>query len=84
MSSITIHEIDEGLDRRLSDEARRRDTSKNRLVKELLAASLGLRVEGRYADDYREFWGLWCAEEAAAFDAAQADNARVDAEDWRP
>ena len=81
MSSIAIYELDESLDRRLSDEARRRATSKDRLVKELLAASLGLRVEGRYADDYREFCGLWRAEAAAAFEAAQADNARVDAED---
>lgn len=32
MGSFTIHSLDEELDRRLSEEARRRKTSKNRLV----------------------------------------------------
>ncbi len=83
MSSITIHDLDRDLDRRLSDEAKRRKTSKNRLVKELLAASLGLPVSGRYGDDYREFCGLWTAEEAAEFDVNQAGNRRVDEDDWK-
>ena len=30
MGSITIHDIDSELDRRLADEAKRRNTSKNR------------------------------------------------------
>ena len=83
MSSITIHDLDRELDRRLSDEAKRRKTSKNRLVKELLAASLGLPVSGGYADDYREFCGLWTAEEAAEFDMNQASNRRIDQDDWK-
>ncbi len=83
MGSITIHAMDEGLDRRLAEEARRGKKSKNQLVKELLARSLGLRSESRYADDYREFCGLWSAEEAAAFNAAQADNSRIDLADWQ-
>ena len=84
MPSITIHAIDPELDKRLSEEARRRKTSKNRLVKELLARSLGLPVEGRMPDDYREFCGLWTAEEYAEFAARQADNSRIDPVDWLP
>jgi hypothetical protein len=83
MSSITIHDIGSELDRRLADEAKRRNTSKNRLVKELLAGALGLPVAGRYSDDYREFCGIWAAEDLAEFDAAQADNRHVDEADWR-
>lgn len=83
MISITIHDMDAELDRRLSDEAKRRRTSKNRLVKELLAGSLGLPTAGTYSDDYREFCGLWTAEDLAEFNAAQADNRRIDEEDWR-
>jgi len=83
MGSITIHDIDFELDRRLSDEAKRRKTSKNRLVKELLAGALGLPVAGHYSDDYREFCGSWAAEDLAEFDAAQADNRHVDEADWR-
>jgi hypothetical protein len=83
MSSITIHNMDNKLDRSLSDEAKRRKTSKNRLVKELLARALGLPASGTYSDDYREFCGLWTAEELAEFKASQADNSRIDEEDWR-
>lgn len=82
MGSFTIHSVDEELDRRLSEEAMRRKTSKNRLVKDLLARSLGMRTEGRLHDDYREFCGLWSAEEGREFDARQEDNSRVDPEEW--
>jgi hypothetical protein len=83
MGSITIHTLDTELDLRLTEEARRRKTSKNRLVKELLARSLGMPARGYFADDYREFCGVWTPDERAAFEKHQADNARVDAEDWR-
>jgi plasmid stability protein len=83
MSSITIHELDEELDRRLSDEARRRKRSKNALVKDLLARSLGLPTEGPENDDYAEFCGLWSSEERQAFDTATVDNERIDDAEWR-
>ena len=54
------------------------------VVKELLARSLGLPVEGKMSDDYREFCGLWTAEEHAEFAARQADNSRIDPVDWQP
>ena len=82
MGSFTIHSVDEELDRRLSEEAMRRKTSKNRLVKDLLARSLGMPTGGKLHDDYREFCGLWSAEEASEFDARQEDNSRVDPEEW--
>jgi hypothetical protein len=44
MGSITIHEIDPVLDPRLSSVAKERGKSKNLLVKELLASSLGLAL----------------------------------------
>ena len=83
MSSITIHNIDSELDRKLSEEARRRNTSKNGLVKELLAKSMGLPVQGTFPDDYREFCGLWSREEYETFKKAQADNSRIDEQEWR-
>jgi len=82
MSSITIHEIDPVLDRRLSSMAKERGKSKNLLIKDLLASALGLSVQGRYADDYRGFCGLWTREEADEFESAVADNAVVDPSDW--
>lgn len=82
MSSFTIHSVDEELNRRLSDEAARRKTSKNRLVKEILERSLGLRTGGTLHDDYREFCGVWSDEDRRAFDARQKENSRVDPEEW--
>jgi len=83
MSSITVHDIDEQLNERLGAEARRRKTSKNALIKEILAEKMGLPVGGAYADDYREFVGLWTAEEAVEFDTSQAENRSVDPSDWQ-
>ena len=83
MSSITIHDIDPVLDLRLSSVAKERGKSKNLLVKDLLASALGLPVQGRYADDYCEFCGLWAQEEADEFESSVADNAVVDPTDWQ-
>jgi len=83
MASITIHSIDAALNERLTQESRRRKTSKNQLIKELLAREMGLPVGDAYADDYREFCGTWTVAEAAEFEKSQVDNTRVDAEDWQ-
>jgi len=83
MSSLTIHAIDTDLDLRLTDEARKNKKSKNQLIKDVLAHSLGMPTEGKYADDYREFCGIWSVGERESFDAFQADNSRLDEGDWR-
>lgn len=82
MSSITIHDIDDELNERLTREARRRHTSKNALIKRLLAQEVGLPVDGSYADDYREFVGLWSSEEYAEFSQVQRENRTIDPADW--
>lgn len=81
--SFTIHGIDEDLDNRLSERARRERISKNQLVKRLLARAMGLRTSDRENDEYREFLGRWTPEELDSFDRAQADNEAIDAGDWR-
>jgi hypothetical protein len=82
MSSITIHAINPDLDIRLTEEARRAKKSKNALVKELLSRSLGLPVGDSFSDDYREFCGLWNAEDFKDFNATQTENSRIEPEDW--
>lgn len=82
MSSITIHDIDENLSEKLTAEARRRRMSKNALIKLLLAEKVGIPVDGAYTDDYREFVGLWTAEEHAAFNESQIENVSIDPGDW--
>ena len=82
MSSITIHSIDGELDRRLAEEAKKRKKSKNSLVKDLLARSLGLPSDGVSGGEYSEFCGLWSDEEHRDFEAATADNEAIDEAAW--
>lgn len=84
MGSLTIHAIDADLDLRLTDEAKKEKKSKNQLIKDMLAKSLGMPNGGTYADDYREFCGVWTVREREEFDAFQAENSRIDVGDWRP
>jgi len=81
MSSITIHDIDDALDERLTLEARRQRKSRNALIKDLLARDMGLPVDGNYSDDYREFVGLWSEDELQAFETAQRENRSIDPKD---
>jgi hypothetical protein len=83
MASFTIHSLESDLDARLSDKAKRAGLSKNQMIKDILSTATGLPASGGYGDDYREFCGLWGQAELSEFEAAQADNARVDAQDWR-
>lgn len=82
MSSFTIHAIDPFLDARLSAEAKKRGTSKNQLVKELLARSLGLPQGKHLAPDYSEFCGVWSSRDAEEFLASQKDNSEINPLDW--
>lgn len=82
MSSITIHEMDDALNERLTRAARSRGTSKNALIKEILAREMGIAVQGRYADDYREFAGSWSAAEYREFEIGQRENAAIDPGEW--
>jgi hypothetical protein len=81
MASITIHEIDDVLNERLTQEARRRKKSKNQLIKEILAREMGLPVGVAYADDYREFCGVWTVAETAEFSAPTMDGRQMDPKD---
>ena len=83
MRSITIHDLDEELSRRLTAEAQRQRTSKNSLIKRILAREMGLPEGGSYADDYREFVGLWSDSDLREFQGSQKGNSSVDPGDWR-
>lgn len=82
MSSFTIHMIDHELDTKLSAEAKKRGTSKNNLVKDLLAEALGIARHNAANDDYRSFCGVWTAAERAEFEAGIEDVRTIHPEDW--
>jgi hypothetical protein len=81
--AFTIHGLDEKIEERLTERARGEHKSKNTLVKELLARALGMASNNKDTDDYREFVGLWTEENLRWFENRQAENSRVDPDDWR-
>ena len=84
MKSITIHGIEEQLDREIRGKAKKQGLSLNRTIKQLLREHLGLtdKVIDR-RDDFREFSGVWSEEEARAISQATADFERIDRGDWQ-
>ena len=81
--AFTIHGIDENVEKALAERARREGTSRNKLVKRLLAGALGLDDAQETHDEYRDFLGLWSQEEAEAFMARQRENESIDPGDWK-
>lgn len=77
MKSITIHDLDDDLARKLEVYAKERSQSLNKSIKSILRASLGLPQETRYAD-YSDVCGVWTVAEADAFDAAVEDLEQIE------
>ena len=84
MKSITIHGLDGAVEALIRDRAAAEGMSLNRTIKALLEEALGVTPprSGRHAADFREFLGVWSADERAAFDRAIGDFAQMDPEDW--
>ena len=83
MSSITIHSIEPELNERLNKLAHTKGTSKNKLIKDILARSVGYGTVHEQQNEYHRFCGLWSREEYEQFNAAQASNSQVDTGDWQ-
>ena len=86
MKSLTIHGIDDALDRKLRNRARRQGMSLNKTAKALLGESLGTLRRPRlpnHADDFACFLGTWSKAEVKRQEDALAYSRQVDPEDWR-
>lgn len=84
MKSITIHNLEDPLDRLIRQRARKQGASLNRTIKMLLEESLGIRRKpsADHRGDYMDLFGLWSERDAQEFKAAVKDLDRVDAKDW--
>lgn len=87
MRSITIHDLDPELDRRILEVAQEKGLSLNKTLKGLLRQAVGLSAgKARHPDhtsDFEEFCGVWNQEETAAFTAVVGEDRRIDHEDWK-
>ena len=83
MKSITIHGMDEALDRRLREKADAEGKSLNKTIKGLLEESLGLHPSRNHREEFMDLFGSWSTEEREQFEQATEDLRRIDPEDWK-
>jgi plasmid stability protein len=82
MTVLTIRGIDDEVGSALRAEAKKRGTSMNSLVLELLGRGLGIAPGRVTHHDLDAMAGAWTAEQHAAFTAAVSDFERIDEGLW--
>lgn len=83
MKALTIRNVDARLARALERETRRRKTSLNQTVLELLRGGLGIDAVGPTTNGLEKHAGTWSATEHAEFEANVAVFEQIDPELWR-
>ena len=85
MKSITVHNIDEQLDRLIKSRAESEGLSVNKMIKKLLEESLGVKPQstGKNLEAFKEFSGLWSDAEVREFEKKTKDLRGVDDGDWQ-
>ena len=79
MKSITIHGIDEPLEKLIKSRAREEGLSINKTLKRLLEQSLGVKPNGcDHRKDFEQFCGIWKEEDLADFTNRTKDMRQVD------
>jgi plasmid stability protein len=84
MKSISIHGVDDEIEKKIGERARSEGRSVNKIVKELIAKALGM---GDKPPDNRAMFedlsGVWTEEEEREFTDSIADLEKTDEKDWR-
>jgi hypothetical protein len=83
MRYLTVRDVPPDLAAALDDEKRRRGTSLNQTVLDLLGQGLGVTPAARRSNGLARLAGTWTAEDLARFEAAVADAETIDEELWR-
>jgi hypothetical protein len=84
MTAITLRNIPSKLEELIRKRADRDGLSLNRTVLRMLEEVAGHRPPARVpVDDLDALAGTWSRDEAVAFDAALADQRRIDPDVWR-
>ncbi len=84
MKSISVHGIDEEMDKAIEERAKNEGKSVNRVVKELIAKALGL---GEKPPDNRALFedlcGVWTEADEREFQESVSDLETTDEKDWK-
>jgi len=81
MKSITIHGIDDSLDRKVQQKSQEWRLSQNKTVVRILEEALSAGAAKREVS-FRELCGAWSPEQKAEFDLATATLGMVDEAEW--
>ena len=82
VKALTIRNVDDKLARALEKEKRRRGTSLNETVLEVLRGALGVLPEEGYSNGLAKLAGTWSDADVAAMDEATAAFEQIDLELW--
>jgi hypothetical protein len=85
MKSITIHGLNDTLDRLIRKKAKEQGISLNKTIKKLLEQSLGILPSDHtdHRDDFLDLFGIWSTEEKKQFDHNISDFEKIDEKDWQ-
>jgi len=83
MKSISVHGIDEKMDKAIGERAKNEGKSVNRVVKELIAKALGLGEEPPdNRAQFEDLSGVWTEADEREFLEAISDLETTDEKDW--
>ena len=85
MKSITIHGLDDDLDRTIRNLAAHDGLSLNKTIKNLLRRSLGLDDQRQTIrrEQFEDLFGTWTKQDIEEFQANTANFSKVDQSDWQ-
>jgi len=84
MKSITIHGLDEEMEKLIKKRAKSARSSVNKTVKELLGKALGVGADKKdNRDEFLELFGIWTGEDEARFTETIKDLEIVHPSDWK-
>jgi hypothetical protein len=82
--SISIHGIDEEMEKLINERAKSAGTSVNKVVKEVLSRALGTGKDKKdHREDFLDLFGVWTEADEKQFEEAVRDLEAVRAEDWK-
>lgn len=85
MKSITIHSLDDELDRKIRLIASKEGQSLNKTIKKILRHALGLDEQHTLArrEQFKDFLGVWSHKDLKEFQESTSDFSTIDQEDWQ-
>jgi plasmid stability protein len=83
MTSITIHNIDEDLEKRLREAAAESNTSLNKTIQKALREVFGVERPARRKSDFSDLAGTWIEDEAREFEETTRNFSVIDEEMWK-